>query len=161
MAVYAVLEPPARADGQATAAEDFRFVRDGFDWAAFLFGPLWMLWHRLWRTLLAYLAVMVVLSVAVGLLGVTPGWRSVAFGLVGLLIGLEAATLRRAALVRAGWRDHGIVVGDDRESAEQRFFSAWVARAGTAAAHDGGDTRVRDTSVRGILGLFPSAGVSR
>ena len=31
------------------------FVRDGFYFWAFLLGPLWMLWRRLWLVLVVYL----------------------------------------------------------------------------------------------------------
>ena len=54
MPVYTVHEPPPRdSDDAADAADRFVFVRDGFSFWAFLFAPLWMLWHRLWLVLLA------------------------------------------------------------------------------------------------------------
>ena len=43
----------------------------------------------------------------------------------------EAATLRRFTLGRRRWRNVGIVVGDDMETAERRFFDAWVDRGGS------------------------------
>ena len=49
--------------------------------------------------------------------------------ILALLIGLEAATLRRRKLLWWRWRDAGIVVADSRLSAEQRFFDRWVADA--------------------------------
>jgi hypothetical protein len=69
MAVYAVLEPPARPDGQPADPDRVRFVRDGFSWGAFLFGPLWMIRHRLWLVLLCWFLVMAgfgVIHVALG-----------------------------------------------------------------------------------------------
>ena len=33
----------------------FVFVRDGFHFWAFLFGPLWMLRHRMWLETIVYL----------------------------------------------------------------------------------------------------------
>ena len=51
--VYSVFEPPERGGDAADHMERFMFVRDGFSFAAFLFGPLWFLWHRLWLALLA------------------------------------------------------------------------------------------------------------
>ena len=76
--------------------------------------------------LIGYVVVAVALQVAVYMLGASP---SVMFGvgfLLALLVGFEAATLRRFTLSRRGWRNVGIVVGDDVESAERRFFDAWV-----------------------------------
>src|SRR5262249_21702267 len=48
MAVYPVHQPPLRADDAAADPDRFIFVRDGFYGWALLFGPLWMLRHRLW-----------------------------------------------------------------------------------------------------------------
>ena len=39
----------------AAPPERFAFVRDGFYFWAFLLGPLWMLWRRLWLVLVLYL----------------------------------------------------------------------------------------------------------
>ena len=46
MSVYTVHEPPLRAASRIAEPERFVFVRDGFSFWAFLFAPLWMLWHR-------------------------------------------------------------------------------------------------------------------
>src|SRR5262245_50437458 len=61
MAVYSVFAPPP-STGEADA-ERFRFVRDGFSWGAFLLGPLWMIWRRLWLVLLICLVVVTAISV--------------------------------------------------------------------------------------------------
>ena len=102
MAVYTVHEPPLKRDQTAPDPERFVFVRDGFAFWAFVLGPLWMLRHRLWL-------VMAVVSF-----------------LIALLVGLEATTLRRFTLTRRGWKNVGIVVGDDLDAVERRFFDAWV-----------------------------------
>ena len=39
----------------------------------------------------------------------------------------RAATLRRFTLARRGFKTVGLVVGDDRDSAERRFFDGWTA----------------------------------
>src|SRR5687768_3953512 len=54
MAVYTVHEPPHEDPAEADT-DQFVFVRDGFYFWAFLFGPLWMIWRRLWLVLLLYL----------------------------------------------------------------------------------------------------------
>ena len=57
MTVYTVHEPPPR-EGEADDRPDrFVFVRDGFYFWAFLLGPLWMLWRRLWLVLLLYVVL--------------------------------------------------------------------------------------------------------
>ena len=44
--VHAPVDAVRRAD-----SDRFVFVRDGFHFWAFLFGPLWFIWHRLWLAL--------------------------------------------------------------------------------------------------------------
>jgi hypothetical protein len=169
MAVYSVLEPPPRS-GARDGAERFVFVRDGFSWAAFFFGALWMLWRRLWLVLLGYLVLMAGLEVVFRLLGASVGTRVLTGFLIALLIGLEAGTLRRWTLIRRGGRDHGIVVGDDLEAAERRFFSAWAAPsidaprsagAGATAAPANPAQRAAASPPAVVLGLFPRPGGSR
>src|ERR1700738_2025468 len=68
MAVYTVHEPPLRAGAtSAPEPERFIFVRDGFSFAALLFGPLWMLRHRMWLGLLGYGVVVGGLSLGLSL----------------------------------------------------------------------------------------------
>ena len=66
MPVFTVHEPPPREGDDAAAATDrFVFVRDRFSIWAFLFGPLWMIWRRLWLVLLIYLVAMAALQAPV------------------------------------------------------------------------------------------------
>jgi len=129
MAVYMVFEPPRDGGDPVRRAERVVFVRDRFVWSAFLLAPLWMLRHRLWLALLGYVVAVGVVTPALWFVGAGPTWRSLALGVIGLLVGFEAANLRRWTLLRRGWREAGAVVGDDREAAERRFFDAYVARA--------------------------------
>ena len=62
MSVYTVHVPPARAQASPPDPERFVFVRDGFSFWAFLLGPLWMLWHRLWLVLIGYLVLVILLQ---------------------------------------------------------------------------------------------------
>ena len=128
MTVYTVHEPPSR-DGDATAVTDrFVFVRDGFYGWAFLLAPLWMLWHRLWLALLGYVALVAALQTGLWLLGASGTVKFAVGFLVALLIGMEAASLRRWTLNRCKWKSVGVVVGSDIETAERRFFDTWVER---------------------------------
>ncbi len=128
MTVYTVHEPRPRKSETATDADRFVFVRDGFYVWAFLLGPVWILWHRLWLVLLAYLAGTVALQAGLWALGAS-GTVKLAVGLlISLLIGFEAATLRRWTFTRRKWKNLGVVVGEDLEAAERRFFDAWVMR---------------------------------
>src|SRR5258705_3461674 len=132
MAVYTVHEPPPMRFEQASDPERFDFVRDGFSFSAFVFGPLWMLWHRMWLGLLGYIGVSVALELLLSLLGTTAAPRLVAGFLLAILVGIESATLRRFTLGRRRWTNLGVIVADDLEAAERRFFDVWVKSGGAA-----------------------------
>jgi hypothetical protein len=176
MSTYTVHEPPPRQGAGNPDPAGYVFVRDGFSFWAFLLGPLWMLWHRLWLVLIGYLLVGASLQLALAAVGAPFAVRLTVAVLLALLVGFEAATLRRFTLARRRWRNVGVVIGDDLESAEHRFFDAWV---GQAAAGEPRDARMRRAfaapeptggsplavtmpSMRGastdVIGLFPEPG---
>jgi hypothetical protein len=171
MAVYTVHEP--RLSNDATAApepERFVFVRDGFSFAALLFGPLWMLRHRMGLVLLGYGAVVAALSLVLHL-HASAGVGTIVWALVALLLGFEAGTLRRFTLGRRGYRNIGIVVGDDLELAERRFFDSWMRKdfrgrndSSAPAAPSGAPALTpaprTPRSAPEVLGLFPEPGAS-
>jgi hypothetical protein len=139
--------------------DQFVFVRDGFSFWAFLLPPIWMLRHRLWLVLLLYLAVAMALAAALHLLGASTSARLAAGLLLSLLVGFEAATLRRFGLARRRWNEVGIVVGDDLEAAERRFFDAWVKGEPRVIAPAAQDLpRTRPAPASEIIGLFPNPG---
>jgi hypothetical protein len=157
MAVYTVHEPPRLNDDVLRRTDRFAFVRDGFSWPAFLFAPLWMVRHRLWLALIVYLLVVFALSAATRALG--GGDWVLAIGLlVALLIGFEASTLRRYGLARRGWKTLGVVVGDDLESAERRFFDAWAAGHVPHPAPAPASGPTAPAPAGPIIGLFPEPG---
>jgi Protein of unknown function (DUF2628) len=126
MAVYTVHEPPVRKARSDADPMRLTFVRDGFHFWAFLLGPLWMLRHRMWLVLIGHLLVVGGLAFGLSRLGAPAGTGVVVGLLIALLIGLEASTLRRWTLARRGWHGLGVVVADDVELAERRFFDAWT-----------------------------------
>ncbi len=143
MSIYTVHEPPRRETESPAHAERFVFVRDGFSWAAFLFGPLWMLRHRLWLVLVLYVLFIAVLAYGLRALEASVFTAVAAGVLVALLIGIEASTLRRWKLARRRWTNLGVVVGDDLEAAERRFFDAWVRGADLSRPGAAAPTRAR------------------
>jgi hypothetical protein len=138
MAAYAVFEPPIKDPSRPVDlyahAERFRFVRDGFSWGAFIFGPLWMLRHKLWLAFVVYMLIAGAGTFAAMRLGLAEGAVTLASILLALLVGFEGATLRRRKLLRKRWHDLGIVVARNREGAERRFFDQWTMRAPVASA---------------------------
>lgn len=126
MATYTVMEPP---QGQATEA---RIIRDGFTLLAFLFAPLWLVWHRLWVEALVVFAI----QLLVGALGEAYGLMlpaSLLSLLLSLYVGLEAPAMRAAGLRRRGFVDWGMVDAGSHAEAEIRYAAA-VEAAGAGRA---------------------------
>jgi hypothetical protein len=170
MSVYTVHEPPLRESGASADPERFAFVRDGFYFWAFVFGPLWLLWRRLWLALLFYVIAWIVAEGA--LLYFKAGFGvqvaiNIAFA---LLLGMEASSLWRWTLNRRGWKNLGVVVGDDLESAERRFFQTWreqnwreqpqTASSSKSSVLTNYGPKPAD-SASDVIGLFPEPGGPR
>jgi len=148
MAVYTVHQPPL---GKAETAPDparFTFVRDGFYLWGFLLSVLWMLRHRLWLAAVLFAALVVLLEIGLRYAGVTSGWRMLVLFALAFLVGLEGASLRRWTLARRGYTNVGVVVAENQDDAERRFFVNWQAGKRPNAAPPPART---ETVVRGTL----------
>lgn len=173
MSVYTVHEPPLRASEAAPNPERFVFVREGFYFSAFLFSVLWMLWHRMWLILLVYVAFVAGLEAALRYAGTPRPLLALVGLLIALLVGIEAATLRRFKLARSGWNNVAVISGDNLEDAERRFFDAWVRRASGARPEPSAGRpgppppppppapMPRTPPAPDVIGLFPEPGASR
>ena len=171
MAVYTVHEPPLKRGETAPDPERFVFVRDGFSFWAFLLAPLWMLRYRLWLVFIGYMVLTIALQVGLKALGASSAVSVVVSLLIAWLVGLEAATLRRFTLARRGWKNVGIVVGDDRDAVERRFFDAWAdesASSGELRRPPSASTSAsavpilrRSPTSSDVIGLFPEPGAPR
>lgn len=163
MAVYTVHQPPLREGETAPNTDRFVFVRDGFYFWAFLFGPVWMIWRRLWLVLVLYVVALIAIGTAMRHVEANSWVQSLVTFTMMILVGLEAGTLRRWTLARRGWKNVGVVVGDDLEAAERRFFADWMergasrARPAAAKPHVAAGIRAPTTSGPDVLGLFPEA----
>ncbi|MGB3273597.1 MAG: DUF2628 domain-containing protein, partial [Xanthobacteraceae bacterium] len=113
MAVYTVHARIARGDAVPREPEKFVFVRDGFHLWAAVFGPVWLVWHRLWWATLGYVVIMGLLDTGLAALGIGSGAIVAVMALVALLMGFEAPTLRRWTLSRGRWRQVGMVAAAD------------------------------------------------
>jgi hypothetical protein len=175
MPVYTV-HAPVTSSADLGATDRFTFIRDGFHVWALLLGPVWLVWHRLWLAVIGWIVVIAAIVVAMASLGVGRGAIFVAACLVALLMGLEAASLWRWTLSRRNWRQLDIVVADDEEAAERRFFDRWTASqrilddqstidrgAPPPTRHVPGQPFSRPPPLpqSEIIGLFPEPGDSR
>jgi Protein of unknown function (DUF2628) len=177
MRVYTVHAPVG--DGADLAAADkFVFVRDGFHFGAAVASVIWLLWHRLWLALVGWIIFITAVQFGMSALGASRGTIFVVDVLIAILMGLEAASLRRWTLSRRKWRQLDVVVADDQEAAERRFFERWAAKQrGFAndqyAVDRGAPPPTRNITGQsfskpppplpqgGIIGLFPEAGGPR
>jgi hypothetical protein len=176
MPVYTV-HAPVTVNAGIRATERFAFVRDGFHFWAFILGGAWLAWHRLWLALIGWIVMIAAIDFGMTALGagrMTVFWANV---LIALLLGFEAASLQRWTLSRRNWRQLDIVVSDDEESAERRFFDRWTAKQRAlvndqSAVDRGAPPPTRDIPGQAfsrpplsprseIIGLFPEPGASR
>lgn len=158
MAVYTVHEPPIRPGDSRPDPVRFAFVRDGFHFWAFVAPPLWMLWHRLWLVFFGYLVLGAALAALFWATGTGSGARMTIMLLIGLLVGLEAPTLRRWTLTRRRWREVGIVVADNAQAAERRFFDGWDVPGPAPAQPLRPAMSFKTPPANPVLGLFPDPG---
>ncbi len=140
---------PGDAPNREAGLERAVFVRDGWSWGAFLFGPFWLMAHRHWLTGFFALIALALVLAGIAALPVAAGAKAAVWLLVGWLFGIEGSSLRRLALRRAGYEEAGVVVGEAGETLEQRAFASLGAGGAASSARVG---------VPSVLGLFPRAG---
>ena len=129
---YTVHMPPTPVGGDEERALATSFVRDGFSWPAFLLGPAWLAWKRLWVPLGVYAVIMMLVLLVLNASGYGGGALAWVFLVAGVLLGCEAANLLRNRLQQAGYRETAIVSGASLAECELRFF-AGLDRKGTPA----------------------------
>ena len=176
MATYLVFEP---ADGKRTqaTAERVVFLREKFSSWAFIFTPFWLLRYRLWLGLLIWLVAFVAINWIGSRLGFGPYAALAASFFPSLLFGMEATSLRARSLLRNGFRDAGVVIADNVEIAELKFFESWKPDASgydtapvktdypyppSSAPPAFPETKIAAVSSEpGVIGLFPTPGAQR
>jgi hypothetical protein len=138
---------------EPSAIERAVFVREGFGWWAFLFGPAWLLWNRAWFTLLGWIVLQIALGWMVQTRAIPMSAQTVLELIIALGLGFEAGTIRRYVLRRRGFQMVDVVQERRLIDAERRFF----ARATT---HDHAPVPRSSMSAGSpsLVGLFPSAG---
>ena len=133
MRVWTVHVPPAADRAGRPSRRPPVMVREGFSWGAFLFGPFWLLAHRLWLPALLWFvaAAAAVLLASIG--------GALALPALQFLLGCHARDLRRRALARRGYALAHVVAERDEERALARLVAArpdlapaWGGRAALA-----------------------------
>lgn len=115
---FSVYEKPEAAD----PAERVVLVREGFAWMAFLFGGLWLIWHRLWRVLALYLALIVGVTILAYATQVSNVGLFLLLSWLKLMFGFHANDLRGWSLMRQGHRFAGVLTAESKMLAERRYY---------------------------------------
>ena len=151
---------PSGIEDNVERAERTLFVREGFSLPAFVFGPLFLLYRRLWRAALAWLVAAIALSVLTHVLALSIPVTLLLYLVLAVLVGLEANEARRQALGGRGYIGSALVTGSTRTMVERTFFSASSAtNLGTATGRPAGlplaSSNAAGTGPRSVIGLFP------
>jgi hypothetical protein len=155
MLTYTVHEPPDPPADRIDRAESLVFVKDGFSWAAAVFGPLWMLAHRLWWPLLGYAIVSGIFELIKLATATNHRWVGLAMFALNLLVGMEAGALRNWTLERRGWQTLGSVSGRKLAECERHFFEGWLPNQPVIRPHP--ESRERDGAMRRAWGALRGA----
>jgi hypothetical protein len=133
------------------------FVPERFSWAAFIFGPLWLLSCGLWLAFLAWIVLVAALLVlGGGFLSFSAAfWIFVA---IEFFLGLEGNGMRRRKLERSGFHGVEVISGLSREEAEKTFFSRLAEREDGADAPPPARTLPGSDPHGDVLGHFPLPG---
>ncbi|HEU0160589.1 MAG TPA: DUF2628 domain-containing protein [Hyphomicrobiaceae bacterium] len=126
MQTFTVHEPPSPAADRVDRAESLVFIKEGFSWGAALFGPFWLLAHRLWWPLVGYVVAYGAIEAVRLARLIDQRWIGLVVFALNLLLAFEGDSLRRWALDRRGWRLLGAANGRNRAECERRFFDAWL-----------------------------------
>lgn len=94
-------------------------IPEGFSWAALLFGPFWLLAHRLWLEAALLLGVVLLAGLLLPMALALP-----ALAVIQILLGLHAQDLRRGALVRQGRPAITLVAEHNADRALARLLDA-------------------------------------
>jgi Protein of unknown function (DUF2628) len=163
---YTVYERRVAPEDIEERATDLVFIKEGFSFWAFTVPALWFLLNGLWRGLLLYLVLSVVLMAGLAQLGASELLMGTAGLLLNLIFGFEARDIYRAALERQDYVLKGVVSGRNLEECERRFLLEWLpdsrrerdrmaAMAATGASGRGDASRSPSVPV---IGMFPAHG---
>lgn len=105
------------------------FLREGFNWYAFLFTFIWALYQRLWGfALVFFLAnVGIIFAIRFGILNDISG--TIVQLALQVMAGFQANDFLRTKLQKKGFVFQDITSGDSLLRAEQRYFDRLVSAA--------------------------------
>ncbi|HEV2000473.1 MAG TPA: hypothetical protein VGQ97_08305, partial [Xanthobacteraceae bacterium] len=112
---------------------------------------------------LGWLLLTVAIALGLRALGLKEWAGFAAAAIPSLIAAFEATALKRRKLLRRGFRETAVMVADDRDSAERRFFAAWIAEAAKAREEPPPPLSMPPAALppSGVIGLFPEPGGAR
>lgn len=162
MQFYTVHEPPEPPVDRIDRAGSLVFVADRFTPLAVVLGPLWLLGNRLWHAFGVYLLALATVVLVVFATGLSWRWISLMISAFNLLLGFEAANLRRWAMENRGWRTLGTVSGRTLDECERRFLETYLddqrlaaqnpSMGSSASAPAGGGLRLTGAATGDAMG---------
>lgn len=163
MGIWTVLSRTEPGDSAEAVAARTVFVREKFSWATLVFAPLVLVRYRLWLALAAYVAVAVLLQLAIHFAGLAQAVADVVMVGFHVLLAFELPALRQRKLARRGFEEAAVVIAPNRDEAEHRFFGTWVetrpaapARADLPAIRPMAPAALVGGQA-GVIGAFPGA----
>jgi hypothetical protein len=124
MRTYTVHEPPSVPwTSVEEKAEKLELVPDRYSFWAFLLGPLWLLWNRMWLEAAGYVAVLLLGYGGLWLIGANADAVGLWPLLLGIILGFTGNDLRRAALRRRGFTEKAAVTGGSQMECELKAIS--------------------------------------
>lgn len=121
MAIFTVHLPPT-APGAALEPEKIVFLREGFNYFAFVFGPFWLLHKRAWIAAAGWALLLTTIGVLAWKLRVPKeaiSWVPLALA---TWLGFEGDRLVAWTLARRGYAESDVVIADDADEAEAVYF---------------------------------------
>jgi hypothetical protein len=119
MRVYTVHLPPL-----SNRDSDPVLIREGFSWAAFLFGPVWAITNRLWIATFGMALFIIVLSALMDGLQIGLIVQAIVSLTVAVLFGAHGNDWNRRGLAHRGYRETGVVAARNYEEALARYLNA-------------------------------------
>ncbi len=160
MIIFTVHEPQHPSRNIDARADSIVFVKEGFTIWGFLFGPLWLLYNRLWLAFVLTVIFMAGLAALLVQFGLKDQSLVIVDVLVSLIIGFEGNDILRWSLQRKGYALLGSVAGRSRLECERRFFDAWLPHAagkGSTPAAPPADLKGGDWPTAHPIGTWPEA----
>jgi hypothetical protein len=111
-------------DSGYTPQLDAIFIKDGFNFTAFVLGIFWLAWNNMWRYLLVAVLVQVIAFELLEYDMLTRSGYNIIQLALSFIIGMIANDLYGEKLIKDNYLPAGIVLAKSLVEAQQRYFSS-------------------------------------